>query len=339
MIDYKLFREVVISRIKGFLPENLRNGEVVMHKVTKENRRMDGLMIRYPEVRVAPVIYPELFYEDYKRTDDLNRTLQRMADMLATAIQENPDYDPDVIISRTDNIVYQLVNTKANEQMLSNVPHRQIQDLAVVYTVILNADEHQTDMSETVRITNDIAKAMGLTEPQLYELAQKNTKRIFPSELQSMNQVIAQMTGAEDLPEMDLYVARNSNPGDGAAVMLDSDFMEAACRSVGDECYILPSSRFEVLIIPADTASLPELAQMVWEVNHTQVSEAERLSNQVYAYDPDKREIVTACEVKEKNITDEAYQDAEFELVEQEEQEQTLKKQQSQQKEQKGPRL
>jgi hypothetical protein len=336
MIDYKLFCEVVVSRIKGFLPENLRNGEVVLQKVTKENRRLDGLMIRYPNMSVAPVIYPELFYEDYKRTDDLNRTLQSMADMYAATLQDHPEYDPDEIITQTDHIVYQLVNTEANKQMLSDVPHRQMQDLSVIYTVILNAGD-TANMAETVRITNGIARAMNLTEPQLYEFACENTKRIFPPELVSMNQVISEMTGADDLPDMDLYVARNQNPGDGAAVMLDADFMDVACSTVGNECYILPSSRFEVLIIPADTTSLPELAQMVWEVNHTQVSEAERLSNQVYAYDPNKREIVTACEVKEKNITDEAYKDAKFELVE--EKEQTMKKEQSQKKEQKGPRL
>ena len=332
MIDYKLFREVVVSRIKGFLPENLRNGEVVLQKVTKENRRLDGLMIRYPNMNVAPVIYPELFYEDYKRTDDLNRTLQSMADMYAATLQDHPEYDPDEIITQTDHIVYQLVNTEANKQMLSDVPYRQMQDLSVIYTVILNAGD-TANMAETVRITNGIARAMNLTEPQLYEIARENTKRIFPPELVSMNQVISEMTGADtaSLPDMDLYVARNQNPGDGAAVMLDADFMDTACSTVGDECYILPSSRFEVLIIPADTAALPGLAQMGWEVNHTQVSETERLSNQVYAYDPNKREIVIACEVKEKNITDEAYKDAKFELVEE--------KEQSQKKEQKGPRL
>lgn len=337
MIDYKLFREVVVSRVKGFLPENLRNGEVVLQKVTKENRRLDGLMIRYPNMNVAPVIYPELFYEEYKRTDDLNRTLQSMADMYAATLQEHPEYDPDEIIKQTDHIVYQLVNTEANKQMLSDVPHRQMQDLSVIYTVILNAGD-TVNMAETMRITNGIARAMNLTEPQLYEIARENTKRIFPPELVSMNQVISELTGTDtaSLPDMDLYVARNQNPGDGAAVMLDADFMDTACSTVSNECYILPSSRFEVLIIPADTASLPELAQMVWEVNHTQVSETERLSNQVYAYDPNKREIVTACEVKEKNITDEAYKDAKFELVA--EKEQTMKKEQ-QKKEQKGPRL
>ena len=338
MIDYKLFREVVISRIKSFLPEDLRHGEVVMHKVNRDNRRIDGLMIRYPGVRVAPVIYPELFYEDYKRTDDLNRTLQEMAHTFTTVFREHPDYDLAVILSRTDHIVYKLVNTAANQQMLADAPHRKMQDLSIVYMMVLNPEEHSNTM-ETMRITNDIAEAMELTEPQLYQLAKENTKRLFPPELISLNHIKEELFGIDEQPEVDMVAVRNKFPEVGAAVMLDSDFMEAACRSVGDGCYILPSSRFEVLLLPGNLKSLPELAEMVWEVNHVAVLEEDRLSNQVYAYDPDKREIVTACEVKEKNITDEAYQDAEFELVEQEEQEQTLKKQQSQQKEQKGPRL
>ena len=57
----------------------------------------------------------------------------------------------------------------------------------------------------------------------------------------------------------------------------------------------MPSSVHELLIVPRDAGmEVPELEKMVCEVNATQVSVEERLSDHVYAYDAQTHEIYRA---------------------------------------------
>lgn len=61
--------------------------------------------------------------------------------------------------------------------------------------------------------------------------------------------------------------------------------------------YILPSSVHEVLIVPKGTEMEPqELGKIVREVNRTEVSRADVLSDRVYEYDREKEKI---CQVPE----------------------------------------
>ena len=71
----------------------------------------------------------------------------------------------------------------------------------------------------------------------------------------------------------------------GASVMLYKDPLRDFANYMGHDLYILPSSIHEVILIPAyDHDSYDELTSMVKEVNSTQLSKEEILSDHVYFY-------------------------------------------------------
>ena len=83
-----------------------------------------------------------------------------------------------------------------------------------------------------------------------------------------------------------MYVLSNADKLNGAAALLDAKTMEDISEKLGGDFVVLPSSIHEVLLVKDDgNASLPELKNMVEEVNATQVAPEEKLTDSVYHYD------------------------------------------------------
>ena len=67
--------------------------------------------------------------------------------------------------------------------------------------------------------------------------------------------------------------------------MLYESVLERFAMEFNSDLYILPSSVHEVILIPCSLSpTIEELTCMVREINRTEVSETERLSDQVYHY-------------------------------------------------------
>lgn len=151
-----------------------------------------------------------------------------------------------------------------------------------------------------VLITTDV-----LAE-ELLKLAMHNTQRRFTGHVYNMMSIIESMMGRdaeldrevrncfyemESVYEDDIcpmYVATNSKKLNGACVMLYDGLLRSFARKVGKSFYIIPSSIHEVILIP-DTLDMDirYMKAMVKEVNGTEVSPDEVLSDNVYRYDID----------------------------------------------------
>lgn len=76
--------------------------------------------------------------------------------------------------------------------------------------------------------------------------------------------------------------------------------MEDIAEKVGGDFFVLPSSIHELLIVPKQEGmELSELEAMVQEVNATQVSREEKLSDHVYEYDAKEKELYRADKAEE----------------------------------------
>ena len=83
-----------------------------------------------------------------------------------------------------------------------------------------------------------------------------------------------------------MTVVSNERGLNGAASLFYPDQMDKVAEKIGGDYYILPSSIHEQLVVPDDgNMSSVDLGNMVREVNATQVSPEERLSDEVYHYD------------------------------------------------------
>lgn len=123
----------------------------------------------------------------------------------------------------------------------------------------------------------------------LYQQAILNTPRLLPPKLLDMNTLLREFASgildtAPSAPSP-LYVLTNSQKLYGASSILYSRILENFALTKKSDFYILPSSIHEVLLLPADSQTSPvELNKMVQDVNQTQLSREDILSDHVYYY-------------------------------------------------------
>ena len=91
------------------------------------------------------------------------------------------------------------------------------------------------------------------------------------------------------LPEQSpLYVMMASDVGcNGARVLAFSNFKETIKNKFGEDCYILPSSVHEVLIMPESMSDCSEgyILNMVHAVNSDVLDPRDLLSDNIYKYE------------------------------------------------------
>ena len=75
-------------------------------------------------------------------------------------------------------------------------------------------------------------------------------------------------------------------------MLLDTDVLDDLANYVGGNLVIIPSSIYEVLALDANMIpDCEDLSAFINEVNMTEVKPEERLSNQVYLYDREDKQV------------------------------------------------
>lgn len=314
MMNYEIFKEVVAEKLLSYMPQQYQGMEVVVHSVEKVNRTKDGISLRGngDEDSISPTMYINDMYEHYLKTEDLQEVLKTAAKAMDEAFMQSPEIPSIGAEDAKENIVFQLVNTLQNEDMLRDTPHREFQDLSIIYRWVVGVDER--GIASTV-IHDRLADSLGLNEEQMFKLAVENTRRILPPTVRSMNDVIremfmkdgmpeemADMMVGEMPPERSMWVISNEQGVNGAISMLYEDKLHKLAEKIESDLYILPSSVHEVIAVSTDMGEPDELAQMVNEINTDQVALDERLSNQVYHYDKDLRKLTLATDTPNKRL-------------------------------------
>lgn len=193
---------------------------------------------------------------------------------------------------RCERAVPRLINTAANRDLLKDVPHREILDLSLIYSIpVLGSD----DSLGMARITNQMAQAGGYTEEDLYNCSLQNLN----PQIQPLCEVLSEIMGGgveagpsdavkSGIPE--IYVLSNKSRIHGAAGILEESLLKNLSEKLGSDLYILPSSIHEVLIVPVDKEEENQactLLNMVQTVNGAEVAKEEQLSNSLYRYSPE----------------------------------------------------
>ena len=185
-----------------------------------------------------------------------------------------------------NNLVMQVVPVEPNKEMLENIPHKTVEDIAVVYRAELPG---RADGSASTLVTNKLLEEYGVTAEQLHMDAVAAQLANHPPVLKNMSEMMAEMSGGMfDMPESPMWVATVEGGVNGASVTQLPDFLQEAAERLGGDFFVLPSSVHEVLFIRDDGSfERDQLESMVRGVNATEVSEADFLSDSVYHYDSD----------------------------------------------------
>jgi hypothetical protein len=200
MMNYEIFKEVVKEKFMDYMPDNFKGMELVVMPVEKVNMTYDGISIRGKDTNISPTIYINDMYEKYQNCGDLEETLMAACDLMAMEFAKTPQVvDVDSLYKDADeNVVFQLINTEQNRSFLEQVPHREFQDLSIIYKLVVNAD---AESIQSIKVTNSLAERLGMNEEQLFKYAAENTRRILPPRIRNMNDVMKEMFLSDGMPE------------------------------------------------------------------------------------------------------------------------------------------
>ena len=287
MMSFDEFLDATKDRVQEALPD----AKVTIQQVNKlQGESYTGIAVQ-PEGASAAVTFNvspafEHYQADESQEAAILNKIAADAKMAANAIpvfelSEITDYE-----TVKNNLVMQVVPVEPNKEMLENIPHKTVEDIAVVYRVELPG---RADGSASTLVTNKLLEEYGVTAEQLHMDAVTAQLTNHPPVLKNMSEMMAEMSGGMfDMPESPMWVATVEGGVNGASVTQLPDFLQQAAERLGGDFFVLPSSVHEVLFIRDDGSfERDQLESMVRGVNATEVSEADFLSDSVYHYDSD----------------------------------------------------
>ena len=287
---YETFKTELLTIIRNKLVAPYK---VVSYKAFKNGKEIDAFTITKEGTEATPTFYFRNFLEDYKKGSLVADIAENVLEMYFYAVKNSPiniDDCQDFNIQK-DNICYKVVNKEAYKNQLPFIPHINFFDLAIIFYSILLIDE-ENEMSFTV--TNDILKLWNVTPQELFILATKNTPRLLPINITSLNALMFQIDipqyetiseTIDNLPHDYVYAITNEYTKNGFSGIFYPGVLKCLGKRFGN-FYLLPSSIHEALIVPADCGMTPEyLKEMVHSVNTDIVSPDEYLSDSIYQYD------------------------------------------------------
>ena len=150
----------------------------------------------------------------------------------------------------------------------------------------------------TYSLQREQLDAVGITDDEVLDACQSRLDAE-QAQVQPMGDMLSRMIGGDagDYPNPGIVVITNDKSYDGAVMAARGDVLEQAREMLGcDEIMILPSSKHEILAIPAGTTEPREAEEMVRTINATQVAEQDVLSDHVYKFDGEKLQKIETAE-------------------------------------------
>ena len=259
--------------------ESIKNNDTVLN----------GITIVSNETGAGPIVYIDELLDKGKSADVI-------VDFVLHVYESNIDCNTHELLSimKDYNLVkdlfaLRLINKQLNTKLLSDIPHKEFLDLAVIVEISFPADKGYNASS---KVGYNLLDLWNVTFEDVYSQATTNFNKE-PSLIISMVGMFEEMGYDIGIPEefVPMYIMTSQSKIKGASRILD----EGALRNFADEhdsdIIVLPSSTHEVILLPVselhEELELDGLTRMVQEVNDVEISPEEVLSNHAYFYGRD----------------------------------------------------
>lgn len=314
-MQVKRFAKETAEGIQEYLPPEYRDLVFTVVEVPKNNGVIrTGICGKKEGESVSPVIYLDGYCEEVRQGGEKESVMRRIAEEIRAGREIGDPVkgiDWKEYSSAAPLLRLMAVNTKANREVLSSLPHIRMADLSGIACL-------EIPVSETcgrVKVTNALLESWGVGKQEVFDTALKNMEEKAGLELTELETMLQEtlsgcsagenlLNGSEAIPENELkglYLLSNQERTQGAAALFSPLVRRRIGERFPDGVYILPSSVHEVLLVPKRIPVSPaELGRMVREINREQVAKEEVLSDHIYEYDKERGTIRTVPESKEK---------------------------------------
>lgn len=257
MMNFEEFKEKLAGDVKEAMEE--KGGQKVTvepRTVEKMNETYEGLTVKPDEGEIGVNLNLDSLYQEYNSGTSYDAIVNKAAAIATEALENRPDFDLDSIKDydkMKSTLAIEIVSAERNRSTLETVPHKEIEDMAVVYRFIIS--EGVLSGTGSILVTNQMLDNYGITAEQLHEDAIRNAPEIRPLVIEGMAEVLAKQMGVEDLemlglnipPEQEqMFVASVEGNVHGAGVIAYQNFMDEAAQRAGGELIGLTWDNFDI---------------------------------------------------------------------------------------------
>ena len=311
-MDIKEFIKTIKEELPDFLPDDVYEDLTIDDvEVAKMNdQKLHGLTFRPKGSDAAPTLYIDDLYERHQSGEDLGFLLIDLANRYEEA--RHAPVPPDIDISWEkvmDNLSFRLLEKRRNTDFLANMPYADVGNgLALIVDINMPGDRNG---DWRIAVNHGVMEALGVDKETLFFKAMDDVLVNDPPILSDMTQALFSPDKENLLDRTDpidpsdlggMYVLTTESGNLGASALFYPDVQEKAAELMGSGYYVLPSSVHECILVP-DTAGHNEkdLCAMVKEANRTVVEPKDVLSDNVYHFDKDSRQLTKVAADRERD--------------------------------------
>ncbi len=299
-MSLSFFTTTIMQKMQNQLGERF----TVLSSTVKKNNAVElvGIVIREQGCNTSPTIYINDFYEEYKKGTAIEAIVEKLYEIYernhlvkSVDLSGFTDYE-----QAKKHIAFKVINYEKNWELLKEVPHKVIFNLAIVFYYTVT--EKPFDGKATILIHHSHLEHWKISEEELYRNAMINAPVMLPAKVENIENVMIKLLGKNSRKEQEeileffgetdkedkfpMYVLSNRKRILGAACMFYPGVLKNFANKKQTNFFILPSSVHEVILLPETYSSDKRfLLEMVTEINRTQVEETEVLADAVYFYD------------------------------------------------------
>lgn len=317
MKNYEEFKNELLETLKKVfaVDDSFAGVEVFMEKRYKNNITVDALFFTCPGKQVMPSPAVNPYYKDYQEKG-LMYVVDEILGMLQKSMQEDNRFSLDFLDSKEailERVYLQLVSKDLNTERIQTdgLLCHDFLDLTYLYRIYVK--EESLGIASAL-VNKKRLEELGKTEEELFEIALRNTQRLFPASIGDLGDILQaaseelykdgdmsneqyeeiQNTAKESKASpYNMICIRNNREICGAAVITYPGIAEKVSSLIGGDYYIIPSSIHEVLVMREElVADEGYMRTIIGITNANELAPDEVLSYSLYKYDSTAKEIL-----------------------------------------------
>ncbi len=193
------FKEVLAEDLKESLyTRGYEDVEIGFNHTNKANVEYEAMTIKPADGQIGINFNIEGFYQEYEKGVDYSELRHAIADLAAKSLDNAPEVNTNVLTDyeqMKDKLSLEVISKKGNEAFLENIPHKDLEDMAVYYRFVL--DVHTNGEMQSITVTNNMLENYGITADKLHEDAIANAPNYRPAVIKTMTDTLREMMGVD----------------------------------------------------------------------------------------------------------------------------------------------
>ena len=202
-MNYETFKQEFAEDIKEKLYERgYDDVRISFNNVEKTNQNYEAMSVVPEGSNVRVNFNIENAFANYEHTDDYAGVLASATMVIADGLDRAPAIDVSALMdyeNMKEKLSVEVISADANADLLANVPHDRMEDLAVVYRFVMESSE---DGRASILVTNNLIRFRSLGE----DFTEENLKKVIAGEKEPPEKIPERKEAKPEKRKFDLVV-------------------------------------------------------------------------------------------------------------------------------------